>query len=408
MEREVNQDTGLTPQEEEELLALNPEEEIVFNEEDEALLKKFEGFNWDVSLCSTKDSDSIPRYVKVEIPKEMDFKGPLIPGEANPKTSTPVKQEIQGEPPSSGETSPNLQTSRLGGFKIPRTTTVTRTRTQKKKPDPEPDLEIVAEIKTTSRKRVDIWPKKERNQPKTPEKEAGFLEEGEITPDDEVTSLEKEMGNKTSLPRILRAVVDVLEEGEIEENEPVLIEDTPPPAENSRPAPAGARAEEPESTRPAKTWKKNGGRGVKGRAAKNEASKSGEDPTRTRSIRPDPSLERLGTRKRPLSQFKERSVQSLPDVEKIVCAGRPFHWRERGGSQTRGSRVTPKDFRPGFHPRKKELRSDGIVNQREKERVRERKERAGKGEAARPIQTTGGLRPGLTGRPKEYARPSTS
>ena len=395
MESEVNQDMGLTPQEEEELLALNPEEEIIIDEEDEAPLNEFEGSNWDFSLSKTKSSESLPRYVKVENPEETDFKEPFNSREANPRTSTPVKRDLQGDPPSFGKTSPNHQDSRLGGFKIPRTTTIIRTRTLQKGPDPEPDLEIVAEIKTISRKRDNIRPKKERTQPDILEEETGFLEEGEISPSEEAASLENKMGNKTSLPRVLRAVVDVLEEREIEEEQPVLPQEPAPPAEDpSRPleteTPKRARVErEKESARPA--WKKNGGRGVKGRAAKREVIGGHQNPERPRSMAPESALDHLGTRRRPLSPFKERSVQSLPDVEKIVCAGRPFHWRERGGSQTQGSRVTPKNFRPGFQPRKKELRADGIVSQRERERVQEREEKLGRQGTAHPVQTTGGL-----------------
>ena len=245
MENKVNQDTGLTPQEEEELLALNPEEEVIINEEDEALLNEFEGFNWDLFPSSKRDPGSVPEYVKAEFSRDKDFRDPLNLNDLNLRTSTPMKKSILGNSSALGKTSPAHQENGLGGFKIPRTTTVIRTRTPQKGPDPEPEHKIVAEIETISRKRADLRPKKKQTQPRNPEREVELLEEGEIDPIDKENPQEKKMGNKTSLPRVLRAVVDVLEEGEIKE-EPIIPQDPAPLAEAPRPSPGG---EVPERSR---------------------------------------------------------------------------------------------------------------------------------------------------------------
>ena len=301
----------------------------------------------------------------VNIAEAMDKDAPCK--EIEPRTSTPLKHPGLVESSTSGEASHSAEQSGLGGFKIPRTTTVLRSKTPRKRPDPGPEIEIIAESKTGPKKKGLKKPKLEEKDPTQSEEEIEILEEGEISSVEEETSSKPggKMGNQASLTRILRAVVDVLEDGEIE---------SPPHETEPNQFPEGRVASQTgEGTNRGRTWRKNGGRGVKGQSAPREQKGPVSLYSRRGSTtRPSNYQESRG---RPLSPFRERSVQSLPDVEKLVCAGRPYHWRERGGSMTRGSRVTPKDFRPSFHPKKKELRSDGIVSQRENARARERTER---------------------------------
>ena len=357
MEKKVNQDTGLTPQEEEELLAIDEGGEVVIDEGDEALLNEWGSPCPGLNYKEIVNVDGGSKEFTVNIAKAMNKDASCKENE--PRTSTPLKHPGSLESSTSGEASPSGDRGGLGGFKIPRTTTVLRSKTPRKRPDPGPEIEIIAELKTEPKRKGLKKPKLEQKVPTASEEEVEVLEEGEIPSVEERTSSKEsgKMGNQASLPRILRAVVDVLEDGEIESPQ----QETGP----KQPPEGGDASQTGEETGRGRTWRKNGGQGVKGRNAP-LCSRRGS------TTRPSNHQE---FRNRPLSPFRERSVQSLPDVEKIVCAGRPYHWRERGGSMTRGSRVTPKDFRPGFHPKKKELRSDGIVSQRENARARERLER---------------------------------
>ena len=365
-----NSDTGLTPQEEEELLSFKEDGEVNLNEEAEALFDESEAFGLLMETHHPQD-DMI-----VEIPSAFDLGDPLNLTGGGPQTSTPLKQEMSGEDPSPRlKTSPEDDFSCIEGFKFPRTITITRSKPLEKRPEPGPEVEILREIKSVPKKRATGEPQIERTNSHLPEAEIEILEDGEIpSVDEKAPSREFKMGNQVSLPRMLKAVVKVLEEGEIEDEDSGLENPTPreTPAEgNENPA--------------APQWRKNGGQGVKGmKGLRNDPARvSG----RRREASGEPSSRQISARGRPLSPFRDRSVESLPDVEKINSAGRPFRWRERGGSLARGSRITPCDFRPGYHPKKRELRSDGIVTQKERALVLERDSRKARKEGNRVSQT---------------------
>ena len=383
MEERINQDTGLTSKEEEELLAIDEGGEVAIDEEDEALLNEWCSPTTGLALKNTIDISQNLEEFDIDIAETVKENNYLK--ETEPRTSTPLKDQEVVNSSTSGETFPADGLSGLGGFKIPRTTTVTRSKSTQKRPDPRPDIEIIAELTTEPRKRALKKPKLDKKDSTKPEVEIEILEEGEISSLDEESSSQKNsaMGNQVSLPRVLRAVVDILEEGE--------IDSPPPPTEMVGRPDQRADPQEGEEANHSRGWRKNGGRGVKGQGRPYGPDRSVPPTSRGGSTTRHSDCQE--PRRRPLSPFRERSVQSLPDVEKILCAGRPYHWRERGGSVTRGSLVTPKDFRPGFHPRRKELRSDGIVSQRENARAKERLEKLEKqrkeepGRATKPADT---------------------
>ena len=131
--------------------------------------------------------------------------------------------------------------------------------------------------------------------------------------------------------------------------------------EPSEPKEPGSNKKQEEVPRPQRTppsggWKKNDGKGVKGKGAPTpEASERGRKPREAKFHQPRPP------------PSGGRKVKSYPqDLDKGAHEERDQPWRERGGSEGRGALRTPRDFRPGLIPKAKELRSTGIVWEREK------------------------------------------
>ena len=232
------------------------------------------------------------------------------------------------------------------------------------------------------------------------------LEDGEIPPVVEVNPEPNDMGGKASVPRVLRRVADAIEveEGEIRDGSP-LPEEVPLPRDSG----TGSTSDVSHVT--PRTWKKNDGKGVKGRARRllptpsrssgipdTEQSPDGDfSPPEARrqlaadfqrlSSRPtirdirggppsEPARRREMTRHR-LPPFKDRRIVSLPDLEELRYRGcRTYEWRKRGGSLGREGRITPRDFRQRIVPKKRELRQDGVVSQREGRIMQERRKRS--------------------------------
>ena len=121
------------------------------------------------------------------------------------------------------------------------------------------------------------------------------------------------MGKALSLPKVLRTVADALEERELEDSPSSQGPDAPGCSEGASVGPQPAE----------KTWKKNGGRNVKGRAAAGRVDESTKRP------------EGRG-RSRPLLPFADWKFKSLPDLEDLYYHGQTYEWRKRGGSLGRG------------------------------------------------------------------------
>ena len=132
MEEQINQDTGLTPREEEELLAIDEGGEVVIDEEDEALLNE-----WSSPLQGLIHKESI-KMKKITEDSGVNIAGTKIKSleGINPRTSTPLKTPELKKSSTSSKTSPNADLEELGSFKIPRTVSVTKTKYARKRPDP--------------------------------------------------------------------------------------------------------------------------------------------------------------------------------------------------------------------------------------------------------------------------------
>ena len=337
----MNLDTGLTPQEEEELLLGTEDVELELEEDAGKILD--EGPLW----AMERDQE-----IPVPIPIIHDPRDPLrLAGLA---TSTPIKEFEDAKSSLFCDTSSSRSPdSGLGGFRAPPPDMVQnqignenkaeskRSRKNTTTPKGVPmtegpvgphgkkkdagleDFATQKLYKAQKRKRPNQTPgPKIAEQPKncgsvtnqTPEPELIELEDGEISP---VSKRDQErpdkMGKTLSLPKVLRTVADALEEGELEDSPSSPGPDTPGHSGGASAGPQPAK----------KAWKKNGGRNAKGRAAAGPVDEgTGKPEGRGRS--------------RPLLPFNDRKFKSLPDLEDLYYHGRTYEWRKRGGSLGRG------------------------------------------------------------------------
>ena len=329
MSKDINQDTGLTPQEEDLLLG-EPDMDIEIEEDIDKILG---------GAKDSEDGESrFPSFgdINVTLPEGINPKDPLQL--AGLVTSTPIKGSAEPNLKSSPSGDTSLEQSGdsgLGGLRVPEKTT--RLAEPRAEIEPEPQ-------KPRKRKKVVTFadapglearpyhdggvpssPKKRRSRqerksslkknsafsggPIRPEKtrfgsgdppspEVIELEDGELPSvqqnDPILEDVKKDkMGKGMSLPRVLRSVADVLEEGEIEDEgrNLALPRETNATSQGRKAADRGDydASRDNESRRelmsgsakggpqaagssegsgpPAKVWKKNNGRGVKGKSA---------------------------------------------------------------------------------------------------------------------------------------------
>ena len=135
---------------------------------------------------------------------------------------------------------------------------------------------------------------------------------------------------------------------------------------------------------PTKVWKKNDGKGVKGRARTQSqgTSEHSRQPPSTESSSLEELRESLEAQQRPLEPFKDRRINSLPNLESLQYQGCTYEWRKRGGSVGRHGRITPKDFRPSLTPQLRVLRMEGVVSTHERHILEERKQKQSRARSA--------------------------
>ena len=426
-----NHDTGLTPQEEEELLRGEEDLDLSLEDDAERLLEDIESNQDFLVPIPEQFNNSDPLRLEL-INEEVNAAKGLV---RNRSESHQLQETSQNDMRNAGNglggLAPSDEEKRF--WPKPERTTSIQSREGRSGIIPPVGRKTANQTRETiktleeNRKRAREAPRSQNKgepfeqyrqlKPKKyrpdPDPEVVELEDGEICSETGSPPREAAMGGKVSIPKMLRRCAEVIE---VEEGE---IEEVPPSSpETSLQRDSGMGSAEGIVSPTPVTWQKNGGRGVKSRVRKSLLQPGGtcshqmdtagdrggreqerKTPNARRKLAGE--LEKVAPRspvpnepgpckkarrgrsmvRHRLPTFNERKIVSLPDLDVLRYKDcRTYQWRKRGGSLGRGQRVTPRDFRPQIRPRRVELRPDGVVAQRERRIVQERKKRFRDGE----------------------------